>query len=142
MSSARFDVGQVQFWQPIGVYHATQNCASGPTVLCNLNPVASVFYRIDWASVIISYSSALDLNDYADLSIGDPGDGNQPFLTVSANPLTDWVPLTARKRWMEQLSLPFYVTANSNVKLYSASTAGTSASTCEATVAVSRSWAV
>jgi hypothetical protein len=136
VSTARFDEGQTFFWQPDGVYSATQNASSGPTELVALSGAPLMYYRMDWASVIISYGSTADLSVWADLSLS-PDSANRPFLSVSAVPEDGWLPLTSQKRWITQLSLPFVFYGLTYISLFSAVQAGGGSSTAEATIGLS-----
>lgn len=140
MSQARFDPGQVPYWQPLGVFTLGQSVAAAPGVVTSLNPVPDIYYRVDFAALTLRFLNILDISAWAEMSLSTSIGDYPAFLSVAAPSSGS---LTSGNRFPErvtaQLSVPFYVTGLTNIIIRGGST-GTVASNYDGIVGVSRSW--
>ena len=138
MSQARFDTGQSLCWLPLGVYAASCSLGDSPLLIVDLPVTPDLYYRIDYASLVLRYLSATDIEIHAELTVTGSGYLYMPILTATlpANPPDEPIPLYTEQIGV-QLSLPFYCEAETAFHLRMGSLNPLFLSNCTGVVAVS-----
>jgi hypothetical protein len=142
LSFPRFDTGQQLCWLPLGVYPAGQNLGASELTLVDLNPSGGIYYRIDYASLTLRWLNILDLEIWAEMVITTGAGTNVPMLSLSQwYAATDLeLPLNQGQDITAQLSLPFYVNAETTISIRGGS-GGTTSGNYAGIVAVSYAYA-